>query len=415
MKHHDDTSPRVRISADVQESKKISKDKCVTCKGRLICNLPECPILEGVHVACDIELKQEFFGPAPSLYVGGRDYPRVSIGSMSLSFSPEHASTYDNPASWYGLTFSDIIEYRCRLIRSMEKHHISSPSKLKDALQEISLSTDPPDIEIRLKRRPQFAISFSAISHPMGPTGALEGLRIASSSSVPRKVDSLLCDELPIDVALNELYGDGHDVYYLARLLSAGLLGTEKKMVPTHWSITTVDNILSMHLIQKIKEFPRINDYIVLSNMYLGNRFEILLLPEAWEYEQLEAWVPDTVWTMDEIHTRIIGEHETFSGRSDYAIREGGEYYAVRLAVCEFLEKMGRQAAVLVFRETSPEYYLPLGAWESRENVRHAEKVGSFSSLDEALANIESRLKIPLGLWRKKSIILSQMRLAKWL
>jgi hypothetical protein len=414
MKHHNDTSPRCRISVDIQKSTNINKDKCVTCKGRLLCNLPTCPILEQVHVAHDIELKQEFFGPAPSLFVGWRDYPHVFVGPISLSFSPDDASDYGNPASWYGLTFPDIIEYRCHLIWSMEKQHISSSSKLKDSLQEISLSADPPDVEIKLKARPQFTMTFSAISQPMGPIGMLEELRIASTSSVPRKVNSLLNDEVQADVALNELYRDGHDVHYLTRLLSSGLLGMEKKMVPTHWSITTVDNILSMHLIEKIKKYPYINEYIVLSNEYLGNRFEILLLPEAWEYEQLEAWVPDAVWTMGETHTRIIGEHETYSGRSDYAIREGGEYYAVRFAVCEILERIRRQAAVLVFRETSSDYYLAVGAWESRENVRHAEKKGVFSSLGEALANIESHLKIPLSQWKKKSIILNQVRLAKW-
>jgi len=415
MKHHGGSSPRCRILMDIQKSKEINKDKCIMCKGRLLCNQPECPILEQPQVAHDVELKQDFFGPAPSLFVGWRDYPHVFVGPMSLSFSPDDASTYDNPASWYGLTFPDIIEYRCHLIWSMEKQHISSPSKLRDSLQEISLPADPPDIEIRLKAKPHFTMAFSTIAPPMGPKGMLEELRIASTGSVPRKVNSFLDDEVQTDVALNELYRDGHDVYYLARLLSAGLLGTEKKMVSTHWSITTVDNILSMHLIEKIKECPCINEYIVLSNEYLGNRFEILLLPEAWEYEQLEAWVPDAVWTMGENHTRIIGEHETYSGRSDYAIREGGEYYAVRFAVCEILGRMRRQAAVLVFRETSSDYYLAVGAWESRENVRHAEKIGAFSSLGEALATIESRLKIPLSQWRKKSIILNQVRLAKWL
>jgi len=303
---------------------------------------------------------------------------------MSLSFFPEEPEIYDNPRQWYGLDYPHIIEYRCSLVRSMEKHHVSSPSKLSDKLKEISSSLKPVDIEVKLKKKPSFNIVFSAISQPMGPSGELEKLDIASNASVPKHVDSVMNDEMKADVALSQLYGNGYDVYYLTRLLSAGLLG---------------------------EEYPLIGDFLVLSNEYLGNHFEILLFPEAWEYEQLEAWVPNTVWTMGEQQTRIIGEHETHSGRSDYAIREGGGYYAARLAVCEILEKMRRQAAALVFRETTPDYYLAVGVWECRENVRHAQKKGTFQNLGEALSDIQSRLKIPLSLWRKKSIMLNKARL----
>ncbi|MFQ5892267.1 MAG: hypothetical protein ACE5HW_05690, partial [Candidatus Methanofastidiosia archaeon] len=122
-----------------------------------------------------------------------------------------------------------------------------------------------------------------------------------------------------------------------------------------------------------------------------------------------------TFWTLGLSEIKLIGEHETYFGRSDYAIREGGGYYAVRFAVCELLKSMRKQAAVLVFRETSEDYSLSVGVWECRENIRNAREVSEFESLEEALNDVEGRLRIPIKEWRKKSIILNQEKLDYWI
>ncbi|MBU7031445.1 MAG: hypothetical protein HXS53_02835 [Theionarchaea archaeon] len=412
MKNQSFETPRCKIFVDMQETTRISKEKCIYCKGRLLCGLQDCPIFNQIRVQSSLELPDHFFGPSPSVFVGWKTYPRVYAGPLSLNFQAPDALLYDNPGLWYGYDFPRIVELRSSLIRSKQKTHVSTPPEY---LQLLALARTPPDIEVTLTRNPRFTVSFSAIAQPMGPSGILKKLDIVDNVSTEKSVDRVTSDEINAHEAVCRLYESHIDVYTISRMVSAGLLGIKKKLVPTRWSITTVDNIVGMHLIETIKSFPIVNEYEVFSNEYLGNHFEILLLPQRWEYEHLEAWVPNTFWTMGLKETRIIGEHETYNGRSDYAIREGGGYYAVRLAVLERLSQLKRQGAVLVFRETTPDYFLSVGVWECRENVRNARKMGTFPTLDGALQDISSRLSVPMYMWKEKSIMLNQSKLDVWM
>jgi hypothetical protein len=85
------------------------------------------------------------------------------------------------------------------------------------------------------------------------------------------------------------------------------------------------------------------------------------------------------------------------------------------MACLEKLQKLKKQAAVLIFRETTSDYFLCVGVWECRENVRNAGKVGTFPTLQEALDDISSRLTIPMREWKQKSVILSQTKLDSWM
>lgn len=411
MKYQSFETPRCKIFVDMQKHTHISKEKCIYCKGRLLCGLPRCPLFEQIRVKGTVELTDHFFGPSPSVFVGWRNYPRVYAGPLSLNFEPDDSALYDNPKQWYGYDFPRIVDMRSSLIRSKEKVNVNTPL---ENVQLLALAKTPPDIEVTFKKKPTFSVVFSAIAQPMGPSGVIKELKVIDNVSAEKSVESVTTDEVNAQDAVFTLYSSGVDVYSVSRLMSAGLLGVRKKMVPTRWSITTVDNIVGNVLIEKIKELPVLNEYVVFSNEYLGNRYEVLFIPSRWEYEQLEAWVPNTFWTFGMTETRIIGEHETYTGRSDYAIREGGGYYAVRLAVLEKLQNLRRQGAVLVFRETTPAYFLCVGVWECRENVRNAREVGRFSSLEEALESISERLSIPVEKWKEKSVILSQTKLDRW-
>ena len=113
----------------------------------------------------------------------------------------------------------------------------------------------------------------------------------------------------------------------------------------------------------------------------------------------------------------IAYEHEKNEGRWDYALNEGGGYYAGRFAVCEALDCMRRQARVIIFREIYEGYVMPVGVWEVRENVRKAMKNNprKFASLKEALLDVGTRLRIPLNRYMEKSEILKQKRLTDYL
>jgi hypothetical protein len=80
------------------------------------------------------------------------------------------------------------------------------------------------------------------------------------------------------------------------------------------------------------------------------------------------------------------------------------------LAVLEHLTKERRQAKVFIFREAYPDYILPVGVWQVRENCRNAMKQTPrfFHSMDVALQHVMSRLTIPLKKWIDSGPLLRQ-------
>lgn len=109
----------------------------------------------------------------------------------------------------------------------------------------------------------------------------------------------------------------------------------------------------------------------------------------------------------------IEQEYEGFDGRSDYAEKEGGGYYAGRLGVAEGLKSLKIQAKAVVFREIGKDYKIPVGVGEVRENVRHAflNKPLKLTSLKDAFQELAKRLKTPFNEFTKRSFILMQKRL----
>jgi hypothetical protein len=189
-----------------------------------------------------------------------------------------------------------------------------------------------------------------------------------------------------------------------------------KKLVPTRWSITATDDMIFKNMVSEVKDFPPVNEYMVYSSNYLDNHFQILLIPGNWEYENFEAWAPGSMWSFNLKKTEIIEEYEAFKGRTRYANKEGGGYYAARLGVIEGLHSMRRQARVVVFRdrEIYEGYTVPLGVWQVRENVRNAfrQKPEKFATLNQALKHIDSKLRIPMEDYIKNSLMLKQRRIS---
>jgi len=181
----------------------------------------------------------------------------------------------------------------------------------------------------------------------------------------------------------------------------------QRRLVPTRWSITAVDSIISKEMMEKIKTFPEINEYRVYESSYLDNQFEILMMPREWGYEAMEAWYPGTVWNPNGKNILLFGDWEGYDGRTTYA-SIGGCYYAARLAVGELLRSERRQASVAVLREARPGYIMPVGVWQVRENVRNAlrQKPHKYNTLNEALTRIGSQFQIPIKQWINKSMLL---------
>ena len=111
-------------------------------------------------------------------------------------------------------------------------------------------------------------------------------MEITTNPIIPRKVDQVVEDPDARAVpAVAELYLAGINVDHIFRLLSIGLLGKKRKLVPTRWSITASDDLIGKSLKEAVLDKPLIGSYQLYSGEDLGNHFEILFLPGTYSFE----------------------------------------------------------------------------------------------------------------------------------
>jgi len=393
--------------------------RCILCRGtKLLCGKASCPILAKffsyVKRRKYLESVDIVGSSPPDIFVGRIGYPYVYVGPLS---PPYRGNTRLLALTEYWIeaytSINEIIDARVQLIRGMFKSHVSklnSPSRFLELTQELALSSRPADVEMRLARKPYTSSLFDGESQPIGPSAPLSSLNVEATST-DKAIEKVAYDEdLNAREALLLLYNDGVEVSRIQQAFSIGLLGVKrkKKLVPTRWSITAVDNIISMTLRdQVIKRCEPINEYRVYKFSVLGNRFVVVMIPEKWSFEFIEAWYPGTPWNPSSNVISICGDYEWYKGRTSYA-SIGGCYYASRLAVTEYLAKERRQAKVLVLRESYPNYILPLGVWLVREAVRRALRTEyrKFDSLEEVMKYLGQILKVNINEWIQVSELL---------
>jgi hypothetical protein len=396
-----------------------SANLCLICKGgKALCGHKVCPKLASMSIKPKVQgMDTDFFGPSISVFIGRYGYPDVFAGPMA-TFVPEEKYN-DDPSTWFEMSYPDIVEMRSTLLRSKLKQNIFSRGKFVQENQELAMSVKPTDVEMEFYKKPVYRMSFSAMVQPMGPSANLKKLDITENPKIPKKVDYIVSDDLKAADASFELYKTEINTYKITTILSSGALGLEqnRKLVPTRWSITATDDIIAKNLIAGVKDFKSVNKYQVYESKNLDNHFVILLMPGNWEYEGFEAWAPGTVWSQGLKEAQVIEEYEPYAGRTKYADKQGGGYYAARIAVLEGLAEIRRQARVVVFREIQEGYIVPLGVWVVRETARNAFKNPKieFDTQDEALKYIDSRLRLPVKKYIGQSRILRQKRLSDYL
>jgi DNA repair protein NreA len=248
---------------------------------------------------------------------------------------------------------------------------------------------------------------FSARAPPSGPSADIAKVDLASNPSVPRRVDDLVADtDLRAGEAVTDLYEHGITQSQITRIFSVGLLGTKdrRRLVPTEWSITAVDDILAKGLVDEVRGNPWVSDFEVTSATGLANTVAILLFPGAFMFEGLEAWNIGS-------NPTPVHDHEFAGGRTTYPDRIAGAYHATRLPVLEHLAGRRRQAGAIVCMEVYDDW-VPLGVWRYRELARAAlaTKPSRFPTLEAAEADLGRRLQLPLENWWRSSVLRSYLR-----
>ncbi|MAG37905.1 hypothetical protein CMI45_00760 [Candidatus Pacearchaeota archaeon] len=354
----------------------------------------------------------------PEVFVGRYNYPNINIGILSPT---EHGNTeiLSSHELWHKnrLQIPSILKFRNQLIYGRTKGHIKSPVftnssannknlKFLKTMQEIAMTHKSVSTSFKLKKSITKNLESDSRVPLISNAAPVSQVKLQENPQVKNKVESLVSDnETKSKTAILELDSAGIQSSNIMKILSAGLLGMKKNriLVPTRWSITAVDDTLSKEKLKQIKFFPQISEFLVFSSNYVGNHYHFLLIPDTWEFEVMEiAMKSFAVWH----------DHESFFPRRKYANSVTGAYYANRLALCEYLMKIRKQASCLVFREIRPEYYAPLGVGILRQVSRQAfsSPPETFPSLSLALEHIQSNMRIPINYYTDKSILLKNKK-----
>ena len=341
----------------------------------------------------------------PSVFVGSYNYPKVGVGPM---VPPVHGDTslLDIPEKWIGKSLEEIVNFRLSLVRGVQKVSVLEPEgRFIENLQEVAMSSKPTDSEIEFHKNTAPITTLDGESAPFGPIGEIKKAKF-SGSTAQRSIENSYYDkDLKAEDAVLKLYNSGIELSQIQKCFSIGMFGKKRKLVPTRWSITATDDIISKSLVSEILDYQLIDSCKVFSFNHLGNLFSIILFPHRWLFEMEEAWYDDQ---------GKIGFGSDFEDARgiDHPPAIAGAYFAAKLGVAEYLSKNKIQAAVLVLREIRPEYAIPVGVWQVREGIRSAMKEQPFiaSSLDDGINHACNSMSISKLEWLSKGELFKKMK-----
>ena len=354
---------------------------CLKCKGRLWCGLSYCPLLAKRNSLVKVKdkiknLKEDFSTRTNSVFVGRLNYPHINLGLLS-PIESDHPEIYDNPKLWKeeNKGINEIINFRTSMINSRKKQNQVKVGNnyYIQSVQEVVLAKRPASVEVTLKEKPKVKVNFSTFTAPFGPNAKLKKMRLEENVSIKRPVEKFYYDtDAKAMTAITELYKRGVDENFLSKAISVGSFGVKsnRKIVPTRWSITAVDDAIGKLLMDKVRDYPQ-SDVKAYFGGYLGNYYLVLMFDDKWSFELFEMYMPKTDWNISN-EIKYTTDYEGFYGRKTYAENCIGGYYAARLSLLERLNHNKKQASVILIRIITPDYYAPLGVWVVREAVRNA-------------------------------------------
>ena len=355
----------------------------------------------------------------PSVFVGRYGYPKVNIGPMVPADIHGDTSILDSPEAWPGKTLQEILNYRLSLVRGLNSNKIDDlENKFILSLQELTMSSKPTESELNFHKIPTFHQSLLSNQNsdlnkeftPFGPQAEIKSFKLSSNPSTNKKIDNLYSDNnIRANDAIVDLYNNGIEISQINKVLSLGMLGRKNKrrLVPTRWSISATDDIISSYLVKKIDLYQSIDQFEVIKYNHFSNYYSIILIPsDVWSFEMVEAW-----YDQNNVNKFFLeSDYENSTTGLDHYPRIAGAYFAAKLGILEYLtSSKKRKCSVLIFREIRPEYLVPLGVWQIREGIREGLRskqdntAKSFSDFQKALVYASKAMRVPLLDWLKHS------------
>jgi DNA repair protein NreA len=360
----------------------------------------------------------------PSVFVGQYGYPKVSIGPMiPPDIHGNSSSILDSPERWVGKTLHEILDYRLSLVRGLNSIKIDDlENRFILSLQELTMSSKPAESEVDFHKIPIFHQTLLSNQNndlnqeftPFGPQAEIKSFKLSSSTSTNKKIDYMYSDNtIKATDAVIELYNSGIEISQINKVLSLGMLGRKNKrhLVPTRWSISATDDIISSYLVKRVELYQSIDKFEVIKYNHFSNYYSIIFIPsDVWSFEMVEAWYDQN--NVNKFY--LESDYENATGLDHYP-RIAGAYFAAKLGILEYLtSNKKRKCSVLVLREIRPEYLVPLGVWQIREGIRDALRskevaqsppTMTFLDFRKALLYASKGMTVPILNWLKHSII----------
>ena len=266
------------------------------------------------------------------------------------------------------------------------------------------MSSRPIDSDLKFHKTTFATTTIDGENPPFGPIGNIKSAKF-STGRAEKTIERAYYDhDLKAQDAVLALYNSGIDISKIQKCFSVGMFGKERRLVPTKWSITATDDIISKSLVSQVLEFNLIDSCRVFSHDHLGNMFSIILFPHRWIFEMQEAW-------HDGSSIGFGSDIEDARG-IDHPPVIAGAYFAAKLGVAEYLVEKNIQAAVIVLREIRPEYAVPVGVWQIREAVRAAMKKEPFiaESFDAGITFASKRMSVSKSEWLSRGTLLKMLK-----
>ena len=340
----------------------------------------------------------------PSVFVGSYGYPKVGVGPM---VPPIHGDTsiLDIPERWTGKSLEEIVNFRLNLIRGVNKVSITqTDGRFIENLQEVAMSSGPIDSEIKFMKETTPVTLIDGQAPPFGPIGEIKNVKFSPVSS-NKLIERVFYDsDLKANDAVMKLYNSGINISTIQKCFSIGMLGRSRKLVPTKWSITATDDIVSNSIVTEILDYDILDSFNVFTFEHLGNSFAVILFPHRWIFEMQEAWY-------DGNSIGFGSDHENANG-INHPPEIAGAYFAAKLGVVEYLSKKKKQSGVIIFREIRPDYAVPVGVWQVREGVRQAMRMKPLNveSIDDAIQLATKSMSISKNEWLNHGTMLKLIK-----
>lgn len=349
------------------------------------------------------ELKptKEIDGFGSSAIVGEKNYPNLKIHNISTE---DVSNSFLKTSEIVKKDYSEIVKLKAKnILGSTEQTYVKKfDDRINQEISDIYKAKFEVEFNSKFDKELKFdKVLVNKVSGIVGSKNSLVSLKANSNISTSKQIEKYTQTDIRSKEAVISLYERGVNEHQIINLLALGSFGVtlNKKLVPTKWAITAFDQIIEKYLHSKLVKYNSIEKFEVYYHKDKGNSFVIVLLPDIFLGEVVEAW-----------ENVVERDYCDFNNKLDKAEPEcAGGYFATKIGIFESLNERKRQAQFVSLRFIK-DYELPLGVVFVRECVRLAmkNKVFSCSNLDDVKKFLFEKYNVHYNLFSNSKLLVER-------